>query len=131
MSNHYEVYTSNGVRGIPINVTWLTPSTTFALGNPAQTLGGMNGFITDVDKHRESGVLDIGSDQIYMSMVLVPLGDVVHIGTPVYFDIELGKLTTVGGGTTLFGKVCADSYKDTWPIVGTGDYIKLATLVSN
>lgn len=117
MNTDYEVFTQ-WKQGTPILKTDLLPNVVFELGEPAQSIDGLNGFLMEVDKPvgGVEGVLDCGTSQVYNSSAVLEAGN-HEVGTKLYFDPTTGSLTTVSTGD-VFGKIVRTEYDEVFPIVG-------------
>lgn len=115
MNLNYEVFTQ-WKQGVPILKSDLLPNTIFELGEPAQGLDGLNGFLTEVSTDELEGVMDISPAQVYNAFAVLGAGD-KEVGTPLYFDPTTGALTTVETGE-VFGKIVRTEYSEIFPIAG-------------
>lgn len=112
MNEFYEVFT-NWKTGVPVLPADLVANAVFELGEPVQTLGGTNGFLTEVSKDGEEGVLDISPSNVYQAPVVIV--GTVNVGDLIYFDISDGTLTNVAGALAIFATAVRVSYDETFP----------------
>ncbi len=116
MSNSmYQVYTQH-IQGVPVLPEDLVANAIFELGEPVQSLAGLNGFLTEVSADSTEGVIDIGAGQVYSASCVLEAGN-HDVGTNVYYNPTTGALTTVSTGKP-FGALVRVAYDDVFPVVG-------------
>lgn len=115
MNNHYEVHTQF-MQSMPILPADLVANAVFELGEPVQSLDGMNGFITEVSADGTEGNWDVGAYQVYSAPVVLSAGN-KNVGTPIYYNPGSGALTDTATGK-VFGLLVRTEYDQTFPIAG-------------
>ena len=129
MITGYEAYTDYPV-GLPYVPDDAPPAQVSELGHAVQTIGGLNGMITEMQDDLKEGVIDIGAAQVWnqpMTTAVVTY----RAGSPVYYDPATGGLTLVAGALEQYGKLVRAAYSDTLPFTGGGGIETHAVAVTN
>jgi len=113
-------------QGMAVLKSDLVPNAIFELGEPVQTLGGLNGFLMEVSKDGIEGVMDISPTQVYSAITLI--GPNQNVGDKVYYNPATGALTT-STFSIVFGKLVRESHTEVFPKV-SGTYAVNLQLVN-
>jgi len=123
--------------GLPVLATDCRVDVVFEKGEPCQTLGNFNGWLSEVNTNSNpaiEGVLEAGASNVGEALVTchVGTGD-VHIGTPVFFVDGTNVLSTNSGaaGAHMFGKVVRVSYDEVFPVIAADQEVTLGIKVTN
>ncbi len=116
MSNNFYETSTPYKQGVAILKSDLVPNVIFELGEPAQSISGLNGFLMEVSADGLEGVMDVSPTQIYNADTLLTAGN-KEVGTKIYYDPATGALTDTVVGE-VFGKLVRVSHDDVFPVVG-------------
>lgn len=105
MNPFYEVFTAFK-QGLPVLKTDLLPNAIFEFGEPVRTLSGLNGFVMEVSKDGEKGVIDVSPSNVYSGLTIV--GGIREVGANIYYNSATGTLTTSQLGTVFAVAVRSD-----------------------